>query len=133
MLYDYALEQGLNVILDGTFAYGDSIQNIERSLKRKRHAEVFFVYQDPLSAWEFVKARQLKDGRKVPKELFINSFFRSRDNANKAKQQFGANLILSLLIKEYSSSMERFELNISSIDPYVPKEYTVETLTSLLV
>ena len=35
ILYDYALKNNLNVILDGTFAYGSSLENIERSLNHK--------------------------------------------------------------------------------------------------
>ena len=48
----------IHVIIDGTFAYGNALENIERSLKYKRIVELWFVYQDPLKAWEFTKIRE---------------------------------------------------------------------------
>ncbi|MBI3255577.1 MAG: zeta toxin family protein [Candidatus Andersenbacteria bacterium] len=57
ILYDLALEKSYNAILDGTFAYYDVLQNIQRSLDRGRKVEIFFVYQSPYHAWGFTKKR----------------------------------------------------------------------------
>ena len=43
MLYDYVLLNKINAIMDGTFAYSEAIQNIERSLKKGRTTEIMFV------------------------------------------------------------------------------------------
>lgn len=67
ILYDHALENSINCILDGTFAYADVVQNIERSLKRARRVEIWFVYQDPKTAWAFTKAREVVESRRVAK------------------------------------------------------------------
>ena len=41
ILYDYALKNNINVILDGTFAYNGALENIKRSLDRSRKVEIF--------------------------------------------------------------------------------------------
>src|SRR3989344_455976 len=61
MLFDYALKNDLNCILDGTFAYAGAIENIRRSLEHGRIVEIWFVYQDPLKAWEFTKVREARE------------------------------------------------------------------------
>ena len=134
ILYDYALENKLHVILDGTFAYGDAIKNIERSLKRNRVVELWYVYQDPIKAWEFTKAREASESRHISKETFVRAFFRSRTNAAEAKTTFGASLTLNLLIKNIDNTDGQLYLNIQAneLDPYLGKAYTEESLPTLL-
>lgn len=132
-LYDYALKKGINVILDGTFAYDDTLGNIKRSIERDRKVEIFFIYQDPLQAWEFTKKREVLEKRKVSKEIFINSFLRARENVNKAKAVFGPKVELNLIIKDFEKDLEQLELNIENIDGYIKKRYTEEELGKLLV
>lgn len=58
-LYDSALKNKQNLILDGTFAaYDKSFSNVQRSLKRGRVVEIFYLYQDPRIAWDFTKKRE---------------------------------------------------------------------------
>ncbi len=133
ILYDYALKRKLNVILDGTFAYSGALENIRRSLKYKRRVEIFFVYQDPIQAWEFTKKREAIEQRMVSKEVFINAFFKSRENVNKAKKDFSNAIELNLIIKDFEKNLEQLQLNIQSVDPYIKKVYTIGILTNLLV
>ena len=85
-VYDYVLKKKLNVILDGTFAdFAKARSNIERSIKRKRAVAIFYLYQDPLIAWEFTKKREKLEGRKVPLNVFIDSLFKSKANVIKLK------------------------------------------------
>lgn len=86
MLYDYALKKHVNVILDGTFAYANALENIKRSLDYNRKVEIYFVYQDPIQAWDFTKKREEIEQRRVDKATFINSYFKSRENVNLAKE-----------------------------------------------
>jgi len=88
ILFDHALDKSLNLVLDGTFAYGGASENIERSLKRNRKVEVWFVYQDPASAWMVTKAREIEETRHVSKSVFIRAFFDSRINVVKVKNVF---------------------------------------------
>lgn len=133
ILYDYALKNGLNVILDGTFAYGSSLENIQRSLNHKRSVEIYFIYQDPVQAWEFTKKREEIEHRKVSQEVFIKSFFKSRENTNEAKAHFAGSVELNLIIKDFEKDLERLEINIPSIDHYIEKRYTEDELKNILL
>lgn len=132
VLYDYSLKNNINVILDGTFAYSGALENIERSLKHGRKVEVFFVYQDPMQAWDFTQKREALEHRRVSKDVFIDSFFKSRENVNKAKEIFGSKIELNLIIKDFEKDLEQLELNIENIDPYIKKSYTEEELRKIL-
>jgi len=71
-IHDHALSNKQSFIFDGTFSNLDrSRENIKRSLNRGRFVQIVYVYQDPKQAWEFVKAREAKDGRMVPRDAFI--------------------------------------------------------------
>jgi len=132
ILYDYALKNNVSVILDGTFAYGGAFENIERSLAHSRKVQIFFVYQEPLQAWDFTKKREATECRNVPKDVFIDSFFKSRENVNGAKEKFGQKIELNLVIKDFEKDLEKLELNIDSVDHYIGKDYNREDLNSLL-
>lgn len=133
LLYDYALKKNINVILDGTFAYAGEKSNIERSLKHGRKVEIYFVYQDPLQAWDFTKKREEIECRKVTKEVFIEAFLRSQQNVNFVKHYFGDKIELNLLIKDLAKDIEQLELNVLSVDNYLTKVYTKEELDKLLI
>lgn len=133
LLYDYALKKNINMIIDGTFAYGDRLRNIGRSLEHKRKVEIFFVYQDPLRAWDFTKKREQIEKRRVSKGVFIETFFKSRENVNAAKKYFRTKIELNLMVKDFEKGLEELEINIENLDPYLPKDYTREDLEKLLL
>lgn len=112
ILYDHALKNNVNVIMDGAFAYGGAMENIQRSLDHNRKVEIFFVYQDPLQAWDFTKKREALEQRRVSKGVFIESFFKSRENVNKAKETFGSKIELNLIIKDFEKDLEQLEINV---------------------
>lgn len=132
ILFDHAIEKKLNMILDGTFAYGDAIKNIDRSLSHGRTTQIIFVYQDPLQAWEFTKRREVLEHRRVTKEVFVNAFFASQENVRKVKQLYGKKVGLTLVIKNIKDDLRQMELNIESIDPFLKQKYTRDELISLL-
>lgn len=132
ILYDHALYNSLNVILDGTFAYADALKNIERSLKRNRKVEIYFIYQDPLQAWDFTKKRELVEKRKVSKKVFIESFLKSQKNVNLAKTQFKGRIQLHLIIKDFEKGIEKLQLNIQRVEDYIKKHYTNDELNKIL-
>ena len=104
ILLDYAFNNNLNFILDGTFAHADPFKNIQRSIDHKRLVELWFIYQKPELAWEFTKAREVDESRKVFKEKFIEAFLRSKSNAIEAKKHFSKSLELNLLIKNIDNT-----------------------------
>lgn len=135
ILYDYALARELHVILDGTFAYKDWENNIQRSIKRGRIVELWFIYQDPIKAWEFTKVREAIESRRVSKGQFISSFLMAKQNAKEAKSRYGDGLTLNLLIKNLDNADQKMRLNIrhNELDPYIGSAYTEEQLNQLLV
>ncbi|MEK7481492.1 MAG: zeta toxin family protein, partial [Patescibacteria group bacterium] len=114
LLYDYVLTSGQDCILDGTFAnYNKALLNVERSLKRGRAVVILYVYQNPKTAWQFTQARELIDGRRVPKDAFIKQFFAARENVNRVKDILKKQVFIWVINK---SGVEWSELNVDSID-----------------
>ena len=114
ILFDYVLDKNINCILDGTFAYAGAIDNIRRSLEHKRIVEVWFVYQDPIKAWELTKARESREARHVSKAVLVEAFFQAKENVRRVKNEFGGQVELNLLINDYDKGTEEFKLNINS-------------------
>jgi predicted ABC-type ATPase len=131
-LFDYVLYNNINAILDGTFAYERAMENIERSLKHNRLVIIYYLFQDPMVAWTFTKAREEKEGRRVSKEVFIHSFVRARENVSMAKTHFGDRVELNLIIKDFTRNIEQLFDNIDCVDKYLPKVYTKEELENIL-
>lgn len=135
MLFDHALDHDINCILDGTFAYGGAAENIQRSIRHNRRVELWFVYQDPIRAWEFTKAREVREARRVSKDLFIKAFLNSRYNARAVKEQFGKDIELNILVKDYETGEEDLRLNVPAdeLDRITDGRYSLENLNHLLV
>jgi len=132
-LYDYALKNRLNAMIDGTFAsFEISHRNIERSLNRDRSVGIYYVYQNPLAAWEFTKKRERLEGRKVPKKVFIESFINARENVAKIESIFRNKIRIYLVVKDYNKSTEKFYPNVSNIDSHLETSYSIESLNQLL-
>ncbi len=134
-LYDYALDKEINCIMDSTFIYAGASENIERSLKHGRKIEIWFIYQDPIRAWEFTKAREVREARRISKEVFINAFFESRANVRIVKDMFGKNIELNILIKNYAANEGEVRLNVpaNELDRLADDRYSVDVLTEILV
>ena len=82
-IHDSASKNHQSFILDGTLSrYEIAEKNIERSLRRERYVQLLYVYQDPVLAWVFVQAREVAEGRRIPKNQFINQYFAARDVVN---------------------------------------------------
>ncbi len=132
-LHDYAIKNNLNIILDGTFSSEkNSFKNITRSIKHGRRIEVYYIYQDPALAWKFTKTREAKEGRRISKEIFIETFIAARENVNKAKEVFGDKIELNLIVKDFDKNLEEIKQNISNVDMYRPKIYTVDKLKEVI-
>ena len=132
-IYDFVLKNKQNVIVDGTFAnYRISHNNVKRSIKRNRIVAVFYIYQDPLIAWDFTKKRGELEGRFIPKETFIKSFFDAKENIKRIKIDFKDKIEIFLIKKNYSNGVERAWFNIKDIDNHLKIDYTIKSLKSKL-
>ncbi len=132
-LFDYVQSKKLHSIIDGTFASDNSMKNIERSLGRDRKVFIYYIYQNPIIAWKIVKGRENLEGRSIPKEAFIDSYFKSMENVNKAKNNFTENIKLNILFKNAESNLEKQVLNIYNIDYYVEKIYNESELRKIIL
>jgi adenylylsulfate kinase-like enzyme len=132
-LYDHVLAKKQSAIIDGTFSSEKSIQNIARSVHDNRPVEIFYIYQDPKVAWEFTKKREALEKRNIPKISFIEAFFASKDNVNKAKKIFGDKIKLNLVKKDFVKGLEEFKLNIDNVDHYLNIVYTRDDLEKLII
>ena len=119
LLYDYVCKKGLNVIIDGTFAYAEPIENIKRSFKHNRNVEIYFLYQDPLISWEFTKVKEQKEFRKVPKNVFINAYVKSLENVSMVKKEFGDKIKLNVVIKDFTKGIQTLQLNTVSLEKFL--------------
>ena len=126
--FTHLLKEGYSFILDGTFAIGKSTQNIQRAIKRNYEVSLYYVYQDPFIAWQFTKEREKAEGRFVPKERFINAYFKSRENIAKVKEIFGDAVELIVIFKDYENKISEVLEDVENIDLILPKQYTVEEL-----
>lgn len=131
-LYDHALHKNLNAVLDGTFAYVKAIENVKRSLDYNRRVEIYFLYQDPLVSWRFTKDREKMDRRNVPQEVFIRAFIDSMSNVGSVKAQFGKQVVLNVVVKDYSKSLDLLRLNVDNLEKHLPRRYTKVELEQML-
>ena len=101
-LYDYVLHKKKSVIMDATFTpYHQAESNVARSLSRGRHVEIIYIFQDPLQAWEFTQKREAIEGRFVPKEVFVDALFTSRENVKLIKAKYPDIKLGSRYVKQH--------------------------------
>lgn len=132
-IIDHVTKHDQNFILDGTFSnFNQAKKNIERALKHGRDIEIFYIFQDPVSAWSVAKKRERKEGRMVPKDAFIEHFFNAQKVVNDLKKEFGKKVELNLVIQNIENRTFTYKENIPSIDSYIPKMYTRDTLREIL-
>ncbi len=133
-MQDCAIEQHQSYVFDGTLTNEvRAKENITRCLKHGFSVYILYVYQDPLQAWSFVKARQLRDGRVVPKEAFIDQYFKARECVNNLKKKFGNKIEVHSIVKNLDGTDFRYEANIPLIDSYIPETYTRDKLNTMIV
>ena len=133
-IHDNALDNGQSFVFDGTLSnLNRARENIQRSLDKKRLVQIVYVYQDPKQAWEFVKAREIKEGRKIPRDAFITQYFVARENVNTLKREFGSLLKVDLIVKNIDGTDFSNYQNIDAIDKHILEKYTKGDLERLIV
>jgi predicted ABC-type ATPase len=130
----YTLKHNQNSIMDGTFAnYGAAHRNIINSLNKKRQISVFYIFQDPIIAWDFTRKREKLEGRYVPKDAFIDAFFKAKENVKLIKEEFGDKIKLNLVIKNKDNTIEKIKYDIDcNIDTYTKIIYNKKSLNTTL-
>ncbi len=132
-IHDLALKQKQSFLLDGTLSsYDKSKDNIVRSLKKGRLVQILYIYQEPMLAWEFVKSREILEGRNIKPEHFVEQYFAARDTVNRLKAHFGSELRVDLLLKNTDYSQKLYKAGIDKIDNHIPEKYVREDLEKSL-
>lgn len=132
-LFDYIQEHKQNAIVDGTFSdFKIGLNNVERALNRNRTVGIFYLYQDPVIAWEFTKKREKIEGRHVSKAMFIESFFLAKENVNKIKSMLKERIELNFVEKNYTNELAKTRFKIDNVDSYLKKIYNKKELEELL-
>lgn len=135
---DYALKNRQSFILDGTLTkYEIARQNILRALGKERKVIILYVYQDPVVAWDFVKAREKIEGRRIHLETFVKQYFEARNVVNQLKAEFKSQIQLEILIKNVASGASKKPMysyinGATSIDSHIPEQYTCDQLKELI-
>ena len=131
-LFDYVQYKKLHAIVDGTFASNNSIKNVERVIGRGRKVFIYFIYQDPEIAWKITKGREIKEGRSVPEEAFINAYTSSIKNVNEAKAIFKNEIELNIIIKNAQDNLEKQHLNKDKVDSFIEKVYSKNEIRDII-
>ena len=132
-LFDHVQDHTQNVVVDGTFAnYEVALKDVKRALGKNRKIGIIYLHQDPAIAWDFTKKREKLEGRVVPKEMFIQAFLNSKENVHKIKKEFGNDVRLSLVIKDFENRVEKTLFNIDNVDSYLKVKYNPQTLRRIL-
>lgn len=136
-IHDFVLLQKQSFVLDGTFSkYEKAVDNIRRSLNKKRKVFIFYVYQHPLTAWQFTQKREQAEGRNIPKESFIEQFFGARETVGCIRKEFGEEVTIFLVKKDFEKNtvedVVKIEPNGHSVDEYVKEQYTKDELKKTL-
>ncbi len=133
-ILDMLFKQKQSFILDGTLAadYEKSRSNIVRALKKGRYVQIYYVYQEPLLAWDVVQNREKIEGRKIRREDFITQYFAARENVKRLKEEFGSDLKIDLLMKDYDGSNRFYKINVDDINSHIPEKYTKTSLEEII-
>ncbi|OGZ72243.1 MAG: hypothetical protein A2908_03825 [Candidatus Staskawiczbacteria bacterium RIFCSPLOWO2_01_FULL_38_12b] len=135
-IHDFVLHNNQNFILDGTFSkYEKAEYNIERSLGKKREVVIFYVFQKPDVAWRLTQARELIEGRNIPKSAFIEEFIGSRETINRISHNFKDKINIFFVQKDFEKNTEnvvKIDLHEANIDSQLGKYYTQEELEKLI-
>ncbi|VVN95883.1 hypothetical protein PS834_02261 [Pseudomonas fluorescens] len=127
------MEQRQSFLLDGTFSNIEvARRNVERSLRKGRFVQILYVYQDPMLAWGFVKAREAAEGRKIRKEHFIEQYFAARDVVNALKLEYGSDIHVDLLLKHIDNSGRLYKAGVEKIDYHIPERHSRADLKARL-
>ncbi len=111
------------------------MENINRSLAKKRLVLIFYIYQPPKVAWDFTKKRELLEGRNIPKSAFIEQFIGARKTIEDVRLKYGEEVVIYFVEKNYEkNTIEQFtEINTGqSVDQYISSIYTKSALNKIL-
>lgn len=131
---DRAFEKSVSFLLDGTLSsLVVADRNIQRAVARRRHVDVFYVYQDPISAWKIVQNREVDSGRAVPFDVYIKQLMSARDNVEEMLRRYGNRVNLGIFISKEDSYESKFMATLDDFDRLVPRYYDEDDLRQVIL
>lgn len=131
-LLDHVFDKDIDFLLDSTLSqYEYAKKDIEACVKHERQISITYIYQDPLVAWDFTKKREILEGRPIPKQFFILSFFSAIQTVSKLKREYPA-VQVTILKKNIEQGIEKADFNVDNVDKYLNLGYTAQSLNSAL-
>ena len=97
------------------------------ALKNNFRVTIFYVYQRSKLPGISTRKRELAEGRHVPKETFINAFFKSRENIEKVKDRH-PEVVLHIMIRDYQNNISEVHYAADNIQLVLPIQYTSKEL-----
>lgn len=129
--FKFVIQNGYSFILDATFAILSAEKNIIRTEKSGFTTTIFYVYQDPNIAWEFTKEREITEGRHVPKQTFIDTYFQARENIEKIKERH-PDVTLHIIVKDYQNNVSEVHYSADNIQLVISEQYNKQELEDIL-
>jgi UDP-N-acetylglucosamine kinase len=100
-VHDYALEKGLNFLLDGTLSNSaKALHNVGRSIRKGRAVVLFYIFLEPAIAWELTQKREALEGRRISKEAFVNHLCDSYQTVDLVQRQYGESATVFVVDKK---------------------------------
>lgn len=121
--FSWLIDHRFSVLLDGTFAVSKALENVKRVIDHNYHVYIYYVYQDPLIAWNFTQIREKQEGRFVPVERFINAYFEAYANVNQVKGMLGDKVTLDVFLKDFNNNVAEYVSDVQNLSLVVPKLY----------
>ncbi|VDG24296.1 zeta toxin family protein [Lactiplantibacillus mudanjiangensis] len=121
--FSWLVAHRYSLILDGTFSIAKSITNVQRAVDHGYIVMIYYVYQDPIIAWNYTRARERKEGRVVPADAFIKSYYTARKNVIQVKEQFKGQVKLDVFIKDFYNNVAEYLNDVENLSLVVPALY----------
>jgi predicted ABC-type ATPase len=131
-IYDEATKSKVDFIFDGTFAHANALLNIKRAQDHKYIIKIYYIYQDPVLAWQFTKARETLEKRGIERTDFIDSYFHLQENLRKL-QDGHRNVTISIILKDTHNQVGQLIEDVQNIEQYVPMPLDRDYLERVIV
>jgi UDP-N-acetylglucosamine kinase len=134
ILFDNCLKYKYNALCDSTFASQKaSEKNIIRNLKIDAKIMIVYVYQDPVLSWYFTKNREKKEGRKIERDFFLDSYFNSIENIKLIQNKYKDQVDVFFVKKDLKNNIEKIiVITKDDIDKYIEKKYSYKELKTII-
>lgn len=127
----YCRQKRLDFVLDGTFGSKYAIKNVESALKR-HDVVIFYVWKDPLLAWQHTKDRELLTKRGILREGFLESCVNVPKNIKHIHNSMDNRATINLIKKDLDTDKFVLTNDSDEIDNVLAINYNKIDLERLL-